>query len=127
MSAIINAPPGYWNGAYSLISNEKAALLFRMKRELKRRGLLSERGTLPVLTGNAVGAGGSVAMGYNRAAYGNTPTTLPGGLQAIETIVAHAGVTTAADETFVDSWATLTTQPTYVRNADGNPRASAGG
>src|SRR3954468_10873855 len=101
MAAITNAPPGYWNGAYTLISNEKAALSFRLQRELKRRGLLSERGTLPVLTGNAVGSGGAVNMSYNRASYGNFvgPGGLPGGLQSIETITAHSGVTTAADET----------------------------
>lgn len=129
MTAIVNPPPGFWNGAYTLISNEKSSLGFRVSRELKRRGLLSERGTLPVLTGNPIGSGGAVNMSYPRAAYGNAvgDSGLPGGVQSIETVVVHTGVTTTADEAIVDKWATLTTAPTYVKNADGNPRVNAGG
>lgn len=127
MAAITNSSPGFWGGAYTLLSNDKAALSYMIKRDLKKRGLLSERAVLPVLTGNAVGAGGAVAAGYNRASYSNTPSGLPGGVQNIEPVVAHAGVTTAADELSVDNFAVLTTQPAYVKNGDGNPRFNNGG
>jgi hypothetical protein len=126
MTKIVNQAPGFWGGSYTLISNEKAALGFRMKRELRRRGFSAERGTLPVLTSNPVGSGGAVTTGYPRVAAPTPPATV-GGKVTLETVSTHAGVTTAADEAIIDSWATLTTQPTYVLNRDGNPRANAGG
>lgn len=127
MAAITGPAPGFWGGSYTLLSNDKAALSYMVRRELKKRGLLSERATLPVLTGNAVGAGGNVNAGYNRIQYGNTANTLPGGVQPVESVVVHTGPTTAADEASVDSFSVLQTQPAYVRNGDGNPRGSNGG
>lgn len=127
MAAITNPAPGFWGGAYSLLSNDKAALSYMVRRDLKKRGLLNERAVLPVLTGNAVGAGGNVNAGYNRIQYGNNPPLQPGGVQPVEQVVVHSGPTTSVDELTVDSFAVLDTQPTYVRNGDGNPRGNNGG
>lgn len=127
MAALVNTPPNYWAGAYALLSNEASGLSYRLRRELKKRGMLNVRATLPVLTGNPIGSGGAVVAGYNRIQYGNTPFLQPGGVQPVENVSVHSGVTTAADEAQVDNLAIFATQPAYVRNADGNPRGNNGG
>lgn len=133
MAAVVASPSAYWTNtgggqSYSLLSNDKAGLSFRVRRELKKRGFLTERFTIPPLAAGGIGAGGAIVASYNRIAYGNgNPNLLPGGVQAVETVTTHTGVTTASDAAVVAGLANLTTQPAYVRNGDGNPRGNNGG
>lgn len=135
MAAITNVAPGYWftggGAGYAMSSGDFANLNFRLRRELKKRGLISERATLPVLVNNAIGAGGNVNAGYNRVAASNIPANSAGNpvpaVPAIETVLLHTGPTTNADAALLTSLATFNTQPTYPKNGDGNPRGNNGG
>jgi hypothetical protein len=131
MAAITNTSSGIWftggGAGYAQISGDKAGLSYRVRRELKKRGFLVERNTIPPLAAGGIGAGGAVNASYTRAAYGPVPPLTPGGVQPVETVTVHTGVTTASDAATVAGLANLATQPGYVRNGDGNPRANNGG
>lgn len=134
MAAVVASPSAYWltggGQSYSLLSNDKAGLSYRVRRELKKRGFLTERNTIPPLAAGGIGVGGSINANYNRIGYtnnvGNVGNPIPP-VPAIETVTTHTGMTTAGDAAVVAGLAALTTQPAYQRNGDGNPRGNNGG
>lgn len=132
MAAISNTSPGYWftggGQGYAQITGDYAALSYMVRRELKKRGMILQRAVLPPLAAGGIGAGGPVNVGYNRAQYGNgNPQLLPGGVQPVEYVPVHSGVTTTTDAALVSGLSNFATQPPYPRNGDGNPRGNNGG
>lgn len=111
---------------YGFVTGPNAAMLYRLRRILRRPGVLELNKDIPAMSGAAVGARTVTAQRVRSATPVDSSPANLGGARGIETVTFRNSVTTSADDTLVQSLSSLALQPTYVSNGNGNPRGAPG-